>query len=154
MHVNRIGGNRPRWGNKDSQHTAPAITIPNTQEWRPGRVYAIAFDLDTDVLKRRLGESAYTSAWHSVRRVFEERGFAWRQGSLYFGNERTTPVDCVLAVQEASKRFTWFRDAVTDIRMLRIEENNDLYPALGEPELPFGMALPLTSAAQLTSDYT
>lgn len=132
MHIDRLRERRRTWEKAPS-----APVIPNAQQWSGGRVYAIAFDLDTDVLKRRLGEAAHTSAWHSVRRVFEEKGFTWRQGSLYFGNERTTPVDCVLAVQEASKRFVWFRDAVTDIRMLRIEENNDLYPALGEAELRF-----------------
>lgn len=145
MHIRRVR-NRRRWANEDSHPREAPFTIPNKPEWRGGRVYAIAFDLDTEVLKRRLGESAHTSAWHSVRRVFEEHGFTWRQGSLYFGNERTTPVTCVLAVQAAVRRFPWFRDAVTDIRMLRIEENNDLTPALGEPELPFEPPAPPPAA--------
>ena len=104
-------------------------------------MYAIAFDLDTEEAKRRLGDTAYTSAWHSFRRCLEERGFTNQQGSLYFGREGTTSVHCVLAVQEASRRFSWLRYVVRDIRMLRIEENNDLFPALGD-ELPFDPPLP------------
>ena len=45
------------------------------------------------------------------------------------------PVKCVLAIQDVSKECPWFKRAVTDVRMLRIEENNDLMPAVGEPDL-------------------
>ncbi len=34
------------------------------------------------------------------------------------------------AVNAMSNEFPWLKDCVTDIRMLRIEENNDLTPAL------------------------
>jgi virulence-associated protein VapD len=40
----------------------------------------------------------------------------------------------VLAVQAASKEWPWLKRCVTDIRMLRIEENNNLYQALGDDE--------------------
>lgn len=39
-------------------------------------------------------------------------------------------VTCVLAVQDLTRRLAWFRPAVRDMRMLRIEENNDLGPAI------------------------
>ena len=39
-------------------------------------------------------------------------------------------------VQALTKRYLWFRHVVSDIRMLRIEENNDLMPAIGQGELP------------------
>jgi virulence-associated protein VapD len=35
-----------------------------------------------------------------------------------------------MAIQKMSKQLTWFSSCVRDIRMLRIEENNDLMPAL------------------------
>lgn len=106
-------------------------------------MYAIAFDLDTEAAKAELGESGYTQAWHQFRRCLEEHGFVNQQGSLYFGKEGTTPVQCVLAVQDASRKYAWLRRVVRDIRMLRIEENNDLFPALGD-ELPFDPPLPVT----------
>jgi virulence-associated protein VapD len=94
-------------------------------------MYAIAFDLDTEMLKQRYGSDHWRNAYDGIRRIFEKHGFAWQQGSLYVGNEHTTPVHCVLAVQDVSAQYPWFRFAVRDIRMLRIEENNDLLPAVG-----------------------
>lgn len=96
------------------------------------RMYAIAFDLDTEELKIAYPAASWNNAYFDVRAVLEEHGFAWRQGSVYFGDERVTPVTCVLAIQELSKRFDWFAACVRDIRMLRIEENNDLSPAISE----------------------
>jgi len=141
MHVRRTTAGRRRWASDERAEQTPPHGIPNSYQWGK-RVYAIAFDLDINALKDRLGESAHTGGYHSLRRVFEEFGFTNQQGSLYFGNDKTTPVTCVLAVQEAAKKFPWFRHVVKDIRMLRIEENNDLYPALGEPELPFAPLRP------------
>ena len=104
-------------------------------------MYAIAFDLDTDAARREFHGADHTQAWNLFRRVLEEHGFTNQQGSLYFGKEGTTPVHCVLAVQEAARRYAWLRRVVRDIRMLRIEENNDLFDALGTG-LPFDPPLP------------
>ena len=93
-------------------------------------MYAIVFDLDTQVLQATYRNASWNNAYVDVRRVLEQRGFEWQQGSTYFGNERVTAVDCVLAVQELKREYEWFGPAVRDIRMLRIEENNDLSPAL------------------------
>lgn len=105
-------------------------------------MYAIAVDSDTDAAKQELGEAGHTQAWHLFRKVPEEHGFENQRGSVYFGKAGTSAVDCVLAVQDASRRYAWLRKVVRDIRMLRIEENNDLFPALGS-ELPFDPPLPV-----------
>lgn len=100
-----------------------------------GRMYAIAFDLDTDSLKTHYHNESYNNAYEDIRKVFEAHGFTRQQGSVYFGNENVTPVNCVLAVQEMQKLHAWFGKAVRDIRMLRIEEHNDLLPAIAQQEL-------------------
>ena len=94
------------------------------------RMYAIVFDLDTNVLQATYHNASWNSAYSDIRRVLEQRGFEWQQGSTYFGNERVTPVDCVLVAQELKRTYPWFQPSIRDIRMLRIEENNDLLPAL------------------------
>ena len=96
-----------------------------------GSMYAIVFDLDTGLLEQTYPTPSWRNAYADVRRVLEQRGFDWQQGSTYFGNDRVTAVDCVLAVQELKRAYSWFQPSVRDIRMLRIEENNDLSPALG-----------------------
>jgi len=57
-------------------------------------------------------------------------GFNWQQGSVYFGSEKINAVTCVMAAQTLSREYVWFKASVRDIRMLRIEEMNDLKPAL------------------------
>ena len=94
-------------------------------------MYAIAFDLDTDTLQRAYPGTSWNNAYFDIRRILIEEGFEWQQGSVYFGRpDRIDAVKCVLAVQRLAREFSWFPEAVRDIRMLRIEENNDLSPAV------------------------
>ena len=100
-------------------------------------MYAIAFDMDTNLLREVYPNPSYNNAYMDIRRVLEdEYGFEWRQGSVYFGNEKVDAVTCVLAAQELANRYDWFSAAVRDIRMLRIEENNDLMPAVERVSAP------------------
>jgi virulence-associated protein VapD len=100
-----------------------------------GRMYAIAFDLDQEQLRIHYPGNIPTNAYEAIRRELEAFGFVRQQGSVYFGNEHVTPVTCVMAVQAVQKRHGWFAKTVSDIRMLRIEEHNDLMPAIGDLEL-------------------
>ncbi len=94
-------------------------------------MYAITFDLETAAQRCASPDEWRANAYAAISKVLvEEFGFAWMQGAAYFGGAAVTPVTCVLAVQELAARFDWFAPAVRDIRMLRIEENNDLMPAL------------------------
>ncbi len=101
-------------------------------------MYAVAFDLDTELLQQSYPGDSWNNAYTEIRRALEESGFEWRQGSVYFGNDTVTPVTCVLAMQELTQRFPWFTTCVRDIRMLRIEENNDLIPAIQADEVEEG----------------
>ena len=95
-------------------------------------MYAIVFDLDTKTLEAVYPNESWRNAYQDVRKELQTRGFDWQQGSTYFGNDAVDAVTCVLAVQALKRKFSWFAAAVRDIRMLRIEENNDLTPALEE----------------------
>ena len=101
---------------------------------RNGRVYAIVFDFDTDKLKDVYHNPSLRNAYGDVQKYLTARGFAWIQGSGYFGDETINAVRCVRVVQRMAKRFPWFTPAIRDIRMLRIEENNDLKSALEDDE--------------------
>jgi virulence-associated protein VapD len=93
-------------------------------------MYAIAFDLDTEALQKNYGSPSWQNAYRDIRDALFDRGFTWQQGSVQFGGPDVTPVTCVLAVQDLNRRFAWFRRSVRDIRMLRIEESNDLRSVL------------------------
>ena len=94
-------------------------------------MYAIAFDLEQDTLSKTYGGPTYTNAYADIKRVLATYGFSRQQGSVYFGDaEKVYAVKCVLAVQDLTRKFPWFAASVEDIRMLRIEDNNDLMPAI------------------------
>ena len=96
---------------------------------RAGRVYAIAFDMDIEALRANYGDP-YNNAYLEIRRVLQRHGFTWQQGTVYFGGDTVTAVTCVLAAQDLARSLPWFAASVRDIRMLRIEELNDLMPAV------------------------
>lgn len=97
---------------------------------RKASMYAITFDLDTQTLETSYGGPSWRNAYAEIRNTLRGHGFSWQQGSVYFGDEGVNAVTCVLAVQDLTRRYPWFRAAVRDMRMLRIEENNDLGPAI------------------------
>jgi virulence-associated protein VapD len=93
-------------------------------------MYAVTFDLDTSCLGEEYHTPSATNAYGDIRKFMESNGFSWQQGSVYFGDENMTAVQCVITIQKLAKTFPWFPACVKDIRMLRIEENNDLMPAI------------------------
>lgn len=92
--------------------------------------YALAFDLDTAALQQAYGGPSWQNAYGEIRKTLTGLGFGWQQGSVYFGGADITAVQCVLAAQKLSATYAWFKPSVRDFRMLRIEEMNDLGPAI------------------------
>jgi virulence-associated protein VapD len=94
-----------------------------------GIVYAIAFDMDIEQLRIHYGDP-YNNAYLEIRRVLEGHEFQWQQGSVYFGGPAVTAASVMVAVIDLTTRLPWFAATVRDIRMLRIEELNDLMPVV------------------------
>jgi virulence-associated protein VapD len=93
-------------------------------------MFAITFDMDTTALQASYHNASWQNAYNDIGGALRKYGFTRQQGSVYFGDETVDAVRCVLAVQNLSRSFVWFTAAVRDIRMLRIEDNNDLMPAV------------------------
>jgi virulence-associated protein VapD len=110
--------------------SAPVSGIGHNSRTRGGRMYAIVFDLDTQVLQSVYPNSSWNNAYADIRNYLSSQGFDWMQGGAYFGNDTVDAVKCVIAVQRLSRKYAWFKPAVRDIRMLRIEENDDLLQAI------------------------
>jgi virulence-associated protein VapD len=94
-------------------------------------MYAIAFDLKQTDLQTHYTGNTHTNAYGDIKKFLESKGFSRQQGSVYFGDtDKIDAVKCVMAVNQLSNTYPWFKLCVTDIRMLRIEDDNDLTPAL------------------------
>ncbi len=93
-------------------------------------MYAVLFDLDTNSLNDNYEGTTYHNSYKLIRDFMTDNGFKWKQGSVYFGDDTIDAVSCVLTVQKLAKKYDWFATCVKDVRMLRIEENNNLLPAI------------------------
>lgn len=93
-------------------------------------MYAITFDMDTALLTELYPQASYHNAYTDIGKFLQKYGFTRQQGSVYFGTDKVDAVTCVVATQELAREYNWFSASVRDIRMLRIEDNNDLRPAL------------------------
>lgn len=110
----------------------PSALRHAAESLEPGAfMYAIAFDMDTESLQQHYGSPSYNNAYADIRkRLTQQHGFTRQQGSVYFGGPNVNAVTCVLAVIDLTAAFPWFALSIRDIRMLRIEEFNDLMPAV------------------------
>ena len=114
-------------------HPKPNATTARVSQGLPdqgGRLYAIAFDMDTDTLQRAYPGPSWTNAYTEIQRVLARHGFSRQQGSVYFGSAQVNAVTCVLAAMDLSQSLPWFAISVRDIRMLRIGEQNHLLAAV------------------------
>jgi virulence-associated protein VapD len=93
-------------------------------------MYAIAFDLDTEMLTTTYKNESIGNAYKDIKNVLQEYGFCRQQGSVYFGDSDVSAVTCMDAVAVLTDEYDWFSASVKDIRMLRIEDNNDLMPVI------------------------
>lgn len=116
----------PELFSSDSER-APARPMPRGKR----TMYAIAFDMDTDTLKKSYGSDSYNNAYADIKKVLIKHGFEWKQGSVYFGDpQKVDAVTCVLAIMEVTRTYAWFAPSIRDVRMLRIEEQNNLMDAV------------------------
>ena len=95
-------------------------------------MYAITFDMDTNILEKMYPAVSYNNAYADIGRALRDFGFERQQGSVYFGNNKVDAVTCVIATQNLTRIYPWFGPSVRDIRMLRIEDQNDLRPAIDQ----------------------
>lgn len=93
-------------------------------------MFAIAYDFNTDELKANYHTPSWNNAYSDFRKFMAEKGFSTQQGSVLYGNGSVTAVTATLAIFEASKRFPWLAPSITDIRILRILDKDDLMPAV------------------------
>ena len=81
-------------------------------------MYAIAFDMVIDDLKKHYGAS-YNNAYKEIEEILEFYDFYRRQGSV-FVTDNTDLANLMLAM-DALRAVKWFGPSVRDIRAFRIE---------------------------------
>ena len=90
-------------------------------------MYAIAFDLKIDDLKKAYGEP-YNRAYDEIRQEMEALGFNWTQGSLYINSSNIDNLAQVYKAINKLSKINWFKDSVRDIRAFKVEDWSDFTP--------------------------
>lgn len=83
-------------------------------------MYALAFDMKVDELKKHYGES-YGNAYLEIRQELESLGFEWTQGSLYISNNDNNLTNVYKAINRLQK-IDWFKRSVRDVRAFKVED--------------------------------
>lgn len=87
-------------------------------------MFAIAFDLNIETLKRTFGES-YNPAYDEIRRELETIGFEWLQGSVYINKDGKNSLAKVYKAINTLSKISWFKESVRDIRAFKVEDWSD-----------------------------
>ncbi len=87
-------------------------------------MYAIAFDLRIDDLKKYYGDP-YNKAYDEIRQELEILGFEWTQGSLYMATTNKNKLTEVYKAITKLKEIDWFKKSVRDIRAFKVEDWSD-----------------------------
>ena len=87
-------------------------------------MYAIAFDLKIDDLKREYGDP-YNRAYDEIRQELESIGFEWTQGSVYVNKSQENTLTTVYKAISKLSSIDWFKKSVRDIRAFKVEDWSD-----------------------------
>ena len=87
-------------------------------------MYAIAFDLKIDDLKKNYGEP-YNKAYDEIRQELEKIGFEWTQGSVYINRNSKNSLTTVYKAINMLSKIQWFKESVRDIRAFKVEDWSD-----------------------------
>lgn len=87
-------------------------------------MYAIAFDLKIDVLKKEYGDP-YNRAYDEIRQELEVLGFEWTQGSVYINYSNKDSLTTVYKAINKLSNIQWFKRSIRDIRAFKVEDWSD-----------------------------
>ena len=89
------------------------------------RLLGLFVDLDPDSLKRypNLGPAL---AYFEIYKFLQHYGFDWRIGPVFIGTQYRSPEDLSNCIRRLCIQFAWFGPSTRTLRLIRIEQLNDL----------------------------
>ncbi len=87
-------------------------------------MYAIAFDIISEQLKKHYGENYY-SAYDEIKKEMNNLGFKWIQNNLYITKEQENNLINVYNAINKLSKIEWFKKSVRDIRAFKVENWSD-----------------------------
>jgi virulence-associated protein VapD len=93
-------------------------------------MYAITFDIDAKCLREKCIQETHQGAYAKIAKFLENKGFTWKQGSMYFSENICSSVEVAAVAFDLAKEYPWFVKCVKDMHMLKIHEYSDLIPMI------------------------
>lgn len=87
-------------------------------------MYAIAFDLDSNILKTEYGEP-YELAYDEIRTELSIFGFIWIQEGMYLNTQKQNGLATVYQAIQTLSAIKWFTRSVRNIRGFKVEDWSD-----------------------------
>lgn len=87
-------------------------------------MFAIAFDLAIDELKKEYGEP-YNNAYSEIQHELENLGFEWAQESMYINADKTNDLTAVYKAINRLSHIDWFKKSVRIIRAFKVDDWSD-----------------------------
>lgn len=87
-------------------------------------MYAIAFDLKIDDLRREYGDP-YNKAYDEIRQELEAVGFERTSGSIYISTSEKDTLATVYRAINCLSNIEWFKKSVRDIKAFKVEDWSD-----------------------------
>ena len=80
----------------------------------------VAFDLDTNALKKYYPSDSWNSAYDVIKRHMLNNGFSWQQGSVYISDSPMLSRDVSLAIEVLIQKNPWLNLCMRDCRQTNI----------------------------------
>lgn len=74
----------------------------------------IAFDLDTQQLKKYYPTDNWRNAYYDIRAIMNSNDFEWRQGSIYTSKTGVSSAFATKVIEELTKSLPWINVCMRD----------------------------------------
>lgn len=102
-------------------------------------MYAIAFDLNIDDLKKNYGEH-YNNAYDEIRQELEAIGFKQTHVSIYINSDSSNSLTTVYKAINRLSKIDWFKKSAHDVHAFKVEDFSDFTEVIKNSETSFGIA--------------
>lgn len=86
----------------------------------------LSFDLDTNVVKKILGEKNYTMAYANIKSYMEDEGWEHIEGSVYMSRKPISTVRVAYLINRLKKKYPYLIKCIRDMHQADISNVHSL----------------------------
>lgn len=75
----------------------------------------LTFDIDTNILKKILGEKNYSNAYTQIRKFMENEGWIHIEGSVYMSKKPMSSTKVALLINDLKKKYPYLTKCIREM---------------------------------------